>query len=170
MMISASQRTLDRTLWAAQWILALAFEWIGMVKLGLTADHLRPYYGLGGKATTAMVHTVGAVEVAISLAVILPAITRLLPRVSTLAAAGLGAIALLGTFMPVTAAGAGLPALNLALASLAAFVVWGRLAKAPVAPFADEVPESAAEVRPSARARKPQADGSSWMPAPISSP
>ena|ERR1700694_5008717 len=137
-----NQRSLNVTLWTCQWILAIAFNSIGMVKLGLTADHVRQYFGLAAETTTGMLHTVALVEVGVSLAVILPAFTRILPQLSTVAAGGLGTIALLGTAMPASAASAGVPGLNLALAALAAFVVFGRVAIAPIAPFPEEVSES----------------------------
>jgi len=119
------QRNLDRTLWGAQWILAGAFGLIGMVKVGLTVEQARPLFGLTADATTWMLHAVGAAEVTIALAVILPAV--IVPRLCTVAAGSLGAVALLGLFRLVTAAGAGLAGVNLVLVGLAGFVVWGRL-------------------------------------------
>ncbi len=124
------QRNLDRTLWGAQWILAGAFEFVGMVKLGLTVEQARPLFGLTAGATTWMLHAVGSAEVTIALAVILPAV--IVPRLCTVAAGSLGAVALLGLFRLVTAAGAGLAGVNLVLVGLAGFVVWGRLTKALV--------------------------------------
>ena len=135
----ANQRSFDITLWVCQWILAIAFDFIGMVKLGLTADQVRQHFGLAAETTTSVLHTVAMVEVGVSLAVILPAVTRILPQLSTVAAGGLAAIALLGTAMPASAASAGFSALNLALVALAAFVVWGRIAMAPIAPLSNEV-------------------------------
>jgi hypothetical protein len=138
------ERHLDRTLWAAQWILACAFEFIGMVKLGLTVDQARPLFGLEADATTRMLHTVGAVEVVIALAVILPGVTGIVPQLCTVAAASLGAVALLGLFRPATAAYEGIAGVNLVLVALAAFVVWGRLAKVPIDLFSGEDPDAQA--------------------------
>lgn len=89
------ERHLDRTLWAAQWILACAFEFIGMVKLGLTVDQARPLFGLEADATTRMLHTVGAVEVVIALAVILPGVT-IVGHIRRVLATGDSPCALLG--------------------------------------------------------------------------
>jgi hypothetical protein len=139
-----NQRSLNVTLWVCQWTLAIAFNLIGMVKLGLTADHVRHYFGLAAETTTGMLHTVALVEVGVSLAVILPAVTRVLPQLSTVAAGGLATIALLGTAMPASAASAGVSGLNLALAAVAGFVVCGRIAIAPIAPLTDEVVDRAA--------------------------
>src|SRR5215468_2881267 len=101
----SGERQLDRTLWAAQWILACAFEFIGLVKLGLTADEARPHFGLAADATTQTLHIVGAIEVASALMVILPGVTRF-RQLCTVAAGGLGAVALLSLFRPAIAAGA----------------------------------------------------------------
>jgi len=133
-----NQRSLNMTLWICQWILAGAFDFIGMMKLGLTADQVRQHFGLAAETTTGMLHTVALAEVGVSLAVILPAVTRILPQLSTVAAGSLGAIALLGIAVPASASSAGFSSLNLALAALAAFVVWGRVAIVPIAPFVDE--------------------------------
>ena len=135
------ERQLDRTLWAAQWILAGAFEFIGMVKLGLTADQARQHFGLPADSTTRMLHAAGAVEVAIALVVILPGVTRF-SQLCTVAAGGLGAIALLGLFRPAIAAGAGIAGVDLVLVALAAFAVWGRLAKAPIVTSSSEASDA----------------------------
>src|SRR6267142_3990826 len=84
---------------------------------------LAPVRSLGRR-----LHAAGAVEVAIALVVILPGVTRF-SQLCTVAAGGLGAIALLGLFRPAIAAGAGIAGVDLVLVALAAFAVWSRLAK-----------------------------------------
>src|SRR5258705_10317412 len=142
------ERQLDRTLWAAQWILAGAFEFIGMVKLGLTADQARQHFGLPADSTTRMLHAAGAVEVAIALVVILPGVTRF-SQLCTVAAGGLGAIALLGLFRPAIAAGAGIAGGDLVLVALAAACVWGRRTHPPSV----EVPRAGPDRGPSRSAQ-----------------
>jgi hypothetical protein len=136
-MTSTNRRPINMTVWVCQWILAGAFEFIAMVKLGLPAE-LAQRFGLAAEASTAMLQTVALVEIGVSLLAILPAVTRVLPQLSTVAAAGLGGIALLRIAMPAGSASSGVLWLNLALAAFAAFVVWGRVAIVPIAPFADE--------------------------------
>lgn len=133
----ATIHSLDAAIWAAQWIVAGAFNFVGMAKLGFTGEQAGSFFG-GAAMTTEMLHTVGMVEIALSLATILPAVLRILPQLSTVAAGGLAAAALLGTMMPASAAGTSMAALNLVLAAEALFVVWGRSAPAPIAPFAEE--------------------------------
>jgi len=85
-MTSTNQRPINMTVWVCQWILAGAFEFIGMIKLGLTAE-LVQRFGLAAEASTAMLQTVALVEIGLSLLAILPAVTRVLPQLSTVAAA-----------------------------------------------------------------------------------
>lgn len=148
-------RSLDLILWACQWTLAAAFQFIGMVKLGLTAEHVQ---SLGLATSTGMLHAVGIVEVGISLAVIVPALTRVVPQLSTVAAGSAGAIALLGAAMPSTAICSGVFWLNAVLAALAAFVVWERVAVVPVARFPEEdVAETAASEQVAHHISEPEA-------------
>ncbi len=125
-----NQRSLDSIFWAGQWILAIAFEVTGLVKLGLGA-HLSGRIGFAAGLTTGLLQAAGTIEVLLSLLVILPALTRLLPQVSTAAAASVAAIAALGIASPETALGSGATAVNVTLVALGAFVVWGRVAIAP---------------------------------------
>ena len=64
-MTSTNQRPINMTVWVCQWILAGAFEFIGMVKLGLTAE-LVQRFGLAAEASTAMLQTVALVEIGLS--------------------------------------------------------------------------------------------------------
>ena len=128
-------RTLDRTLWAAQWALAAAFEIAGMCKLGFQAHHLRSHFGFGAATTTAMLHRVAAVEIALAVLVVLPALLQILPRLSALAAMALGAIALVGLLHPSSAAATGFVAADVALLALAALVAAGRFVQAAARQF-----------------------------------
>ena len=80
--MKGNQRSLHLALWIAQWALAGGFLLVGFVKLGLPGDD------------PARLHAMGALEIAIALAAILPATTRVLPRLAAVAAAALGMIAL----------------------------------------------------------------------------
>ena len=136
-----SQRSFDRTLWAAQWILACAFELIGMIKLGLSVHHVRPHFGLPPDATTGMLHAVGAAEALLAMAIVVPGITRVCSRLCVVSAGALGVVAIVGSFRPESAVSSGIIALNLVLAALAAFVVWGRLIRSPFEPFSEKEAE-----------------------------
>ena len=118
-------------LWVAQALLALAFGAAGMMKLTISAADLAQQ---SPDFSIALVRFIGIMEVLGALGVILPAAARIAPKLTPLAAIGLGIIMVLAfslhvsrgewTHVPPTAV----------LGLLAAFVAWGRLRKAPLAP------------------------------------
>ena len=132
------RRALDTSLWISQWMLATAFSLAGFTKLGLSVHHVRAHFGLAIDATTQMVHSAGAFEVAAGLLVVLPSLVRIVPELSVIAAGAIGAAALIGAMQPFTALGTGVPLLQLSLTALAFFVAWGRAVAAPVEPLLDE--------------------------------
>jgi putative oxidoreductase len=85
----------------------------------------------------ALVRFIGFAELAGALGMILPALTRILPFLTPLAAAGFAVIQVLaiGTHASLGETGSTLP-MNLVLLALALFVAWGRWKKAPIAPRA----------------------------------
>lgn len=119
-------------LWGAQVLLALGFGMAGLMKLST------PYAELAAKAAWAratpetIVRLIGVVEVAGTLGVILPAATRIRPILTPLAAAGFVVLMILASGLHLSLGE--LPAANVILAGLAAFVAWGRWKKAPIAP------------------------------------
>jgi hypothetical protein len=122
------ERILEKARWTAQWTLAVAFELTGMCKLGFEAHQLRGHFGYAAAMTTPMLHGVAAIEIALAVLVILPALLDLLPQLSLVAAAALGGIALFGVIQPSSAAASGFPGIDLALFAVAALVIAGRFA------------------------------------------
>jgi hypothetical protein len=127
--------TIHVDLWITQWALAAAFHLLGLLKVFVAAGDLQQGFHLVIQAPASILRPVGLVELVGSLALVLPAATGILPRLTPLAAACLGAAAVMGAAMPATAAGLGLPWPNLVLAVGCAFVAWGRIARAPIAPL-----------------------------------
>jgi len=84
--------------------------------------------------------------------VILPAATRLAPRLAVLAGAVLGVLALLGALSPQGAAGVGARGANLVLVVVALYAVWGRLTFAPLAALEDEQEQAGSGARRGERA------------------
>jgi hypothetical protein len=125
-MRAITRRSFDRLLWTGQWSLALTFHLVGMVKLGLPQEVIERHFGISA-GSSSTIHAVAVIEVALSMAAVLPAMLRILPELSTLAVAGLGALALFGLLEPATTAGAGMLAPGLGLAVVAALVTWGRV-------------------------------------------
>jgi hypothetical protein len=81
-----------------------------------------------------MVRFIGTVEILGALGLILPAVTRFLPRLTALAAAGLTLVMLGAIEFHLTHNDLQHIAPAIVLAALSTFVAWGRFKKAPIAP------------------------------------
>lgn len=122
-------------LWVAQVLLALVFGAAGVMKL------FQPVETLGAMMTWVtvtpdlLVRFIGFVELAGALGMILPAITRILPFLTPLAALGFAIIQVLaiGVHAWLGETATSLP-MNLVLLVLSLFVAWGRARKAPISP------------------------------------
>ena len=80
------------------------------------------------------VRFIGVVEVLGALGLILPAATRIQPKLTPLAALGLFTVMVLAMITHITRGEFGAIGVNVVLGGLAAFIAWGRLSKAPVQP------------------------------------
>ncbi len=124
-------------LWVAQVLLALAFGAAGVMKLTTPLADLGAMMNWVTVSPEALVRFIGFVELAGALGMILPALTRILPFLTPLAALGFAVIQVLaiGTHASLGETASTLP-INLVLLALALFVAWGRWKKAPIAPRA----------------------------------
>jgi uncharacterized membrane protein YphA (DoxX/SURF4 family) len=121
-------------LWIVQVLLALAFAMAGSGKATQPLDALAARMPWVTQVGEPMVRFIGVSELLGALGLILPAATRIKPKLTALAGLGLVAIMVLaslfhasrGEFMVIPA--------NALLGGLAAFVAWGRFKKAPIAP------------------------------------
>lgn len=123
--------TLNVVLWIVQVLLALLFIWAGGMKLVLPLEKLAGPVALPG----AFVRFIGVAELLGGLGLILPALLRIRPGLTPLAAAGLVIImigAVVITF--VGGVGLGLAVIPAVTGLLAAFVAWGRWRLAPIRP------------------------------------
>ena len=77
---------------------------------------------------------IGVAELLGALGLILPAATRVKPMLTPLAASGLATVTLLAAIFHISRGELGALPIPLVLGGLAAFVAWGRAAKAPIAP------------------------------------
>jgi hypothetical protein len=129
----ATSRGLVITLWVAQVLLALAFGAGGAMKLGpLPPEALNQTGPL--VPPEGLIRFIGVAEVAGAIGVVLPALLRVKPFLTWLAAAGLLVIMVLATALHLYRAEFDHVLPCAVLGALAAFVAWGRASKAPVAP------------------------------------
>jgi len=124
-------------LWVAQILLAAMFLMAGATKLmSGSAELVAMGMGWAENAPFLLIKFIGLAEVAGGLGLILPAATRIMPHLTKWAAAGLFVIMVLAAGVHIVRGEFEVVPVNLVLFALAAFVIWGRTNKAPIAPRA----------------------------------
>jgi uncharacterized membrane protein YphA (DoxX/SURF4 family) len=121
-------------LWVAQVLIALAFAMAGTMKVTQPIATLAAKMVWPGAMPEALVRFIGLSELLGALGLVLPAATRIKPILTPAAAIGLTTIMVLAACFHLSRGEAGMVPTNLILGGLAAFVAWGRLKKAPIAP------------------------------------
>ena len=121
-------------LWVAQVLLAILFGMAGFMKVTTPVADLGAMMNWVTVSPEWLVRFIGAVELLGAIGVILPALTRILPWLTPLAASGFAVIQVLaiGTHASLGETAMTLP-LNLVILALSVFVAWGRWKKAPIA-------------------------------------
>lgn len=134
-MAPTANKFLSPALWTVQLLLAAFFLLTAFSKLVTPAAELAQsipwtaeYPGL--VMLTALVDLLGG------LGILLPALTRVMPRLTPLAAIGLIALQILAAAFHLSRGEGAVVPLNLVLIALAAFVWWGRSRARPIAPRA----------------------------------
>ena len=123
-------------LWAAQIVLALAFVGIGLMKLTTPIPDLAAMMKWAGEYPPAIVRFMGLIDLLGGIGVLLPTLTRILPRLSVLAALGCTVLQVLAIGFHVSRGEFQALPLNALLIALSVFVLWGRGRKAPIFPRA----------------------------------
>lgn len=127
-----NNKALHIALWAVQAPLAAMFLMIGFMKSTTPLAELSATIPMAGELPW-LVRFIGVSEVLAGLGLILPALLRIKPWLTPLAALGLFIIMVLAFgYHAMQAEYASLP-VNLVLGAMAAFVAWGRQNKAPIA-------------------------------------
>lgn len=120
---------------AGQIVLADVYAAAGLMKL------LQPLEALAASGLTYVLdypelftRFVGTVEVLGAIGIVLPALTRIAPVLTPLAALGFSVIQILAMGLHTLRGEFYVLPMNVVLLALSLFVLWGRLNKAPVAP------------------------------------
>lgn len=121
-------------LWIVQALLALAFLASGFAKLAMPVEQLAPMLVWVTDLPVWLVKFIGLAEVAGALGLVLPALTRVQPQLTALAAASLALMMVLAAIFHLTRGELGMIAPSLVLLVLAAFVAYGRWSVAPILP------------------------------------
>ena len=128
----ASRDALRIALWVAQVVLFLVFAVTGLVKITMPIAQVAPVMEWVTDVPPALVRFIGVAELAGAVGVLLPALTRVRPDLAPLAALGITIVMALATVVHLTRGEATRAAVPLVLGALAAFVAWGRYARAPI--------------------------------------
>jgi putative oxidoreductase len=127
---AATGRGLRIALWSAQIVLAIVFALAGGMKVSTPAAELAkmtPGFPL------VFLRLLGIAELAGSIGIILPALTRIAPVLTPLASAGFVIVMASAAVLHLARGQFGELAVVVVLGALAYFVAWGRFKRAPVA-------------------------------------
>ena len=120
-------------LWLVQILLAAAFGMAGVMKATQPVDVLAANgIAWAPQVPLVLVRFIGISEFLGAVGLILPALTKIKPFLTPLAALGLLTIMILAMGFHVSRGEAGALPANIVLGGLAAFVAWGRTSKAPI--------------------------------------
>lgn len=122
-------------LWAAQLALAGLFGMAGSMHAFQSPEALAQMgIGWAQSAPLALVRFIGFAELAGVVGILLPALTRIRPSLTPLAALGFAIIQVLAIPVHLFRGEAAVLPFNLVLLALSLFVLWGRRSKAPIEP------------------------------------
>ncbi len=127
-------RALHIGLWVAQVLLALAFGMAGSMKSVTPIEELSKSLPWVSQDLALLVRFIGVSEFAGALGLILPAATRIRPKLTPIAAGGLVLVMALAAVFHLTRGEYGAIGVNATLGALAAFIAWGRTRRAPIEP------------------------------------
>jgi hypothetical protein len=137
-------------LWILQVLLALFFGFGGVSKAFFPLEQLAQQGAWVKDVPVWMVRLPGYAEILAALGLILPAATRIRPRLTGYAAVGLMVVMALAAILHIGRGEWGMTGTNLVLLGLAGFVAWGRLSASPIPPRRIESTAAAADESPRA--------------------
>ena len=130
---AAPSKALNIGLWAAQ-VLLLSFLFGGWMKAATPVDQLAAQAAWMADIPEALLRFIGVMEIFGALGVMLPALARIKPWLTPVAATGLATVMVLAAAFHIARGELTLVPPNVILGGLAAFVAWGRFGKAPIPP------------------------------------
>jgi putative oxidoreductase len=131
---SRASAALGVALWTVQGLLFVAFGFAGFTKATSPVDLLASTIPWTQDVPLPLVRFIGLSELAGAVGLVIPALTRIKPGLTPLAALGLATVMLFAALFHLARGEAGSVPVNVALGGLAGLVAWGRLRKAPIPP------------------------------------
>lgn len=120
-------------LWVAQVVLAGLFLMAGTMKLTTPMDELIAAMAWTGDVPAWLVRFIGASELLGAIGLLLPALLRVKPVLTTWAAIGIATIMVFALVFHVSRGEASVVGINIVFGLIAVFIAWGRISKAPIA-------------------------------------
>jgi putative oxidoreductase len=127
-------KALNISLWVAQVLLALMFIMAGAMKSTQPVEELAKAMSWVNDYSAGMVRFIGVSELLGGIGLLLPAILRIKPILTPLAALGLFIVMVLAFGYHVSKGEYVLLPTNLVLGAIALFIAWGRYKKVPIHP------------------------------------
>lgn len=127
-----SGRALHVVLWIVQVLLAAVFAMGGVVRTTLPIAELAKQLPWAAALPEPLVRSIGVAELAGALGMILPAATRILPALTGSAGVGMAVVMAVSLALHLSRGEMNGAPVYVTFGSLAAFVAWGRLRKAPI--------------------------------------
>ena len=129
-----ASRPLRGGIWLVQFTLAALFLFSAFMKLTTPIPELAKMMPWTGEHSELFVRFIGFVDLAGGLGLLLPSLTRILPRLTVLAALGCAVLQVLAIIFHLSRGEAPVIVLNIVMLSLSLFALWGRARKAPILP------------------------------------
>jgi putative oxidoreductase len=131
----ANKRNWNIGLWAAQVALAAIYAMAGLMKLMQPLEALvAAGMTYAGDFPELLTRFIGTTEILGAIGIILPAATRILPRLTPLAALGFSVIQILAMILHASRGEFAILPMNVVLLALSLFVLWGRERRASISP------------------------------------
>lgn len=122
-------------LWSAQGLVGAMFLMGSVMKLTTPLDKLAQMMPWTGQVDPMLVYATGVFDGLGGIGIILPALTRIMPRLTVYAAVGCLALQVCALVFHISRGeGAMVGPINVVLGALSAFVAWGRAIPAPIQP------------------------------------
>lgn len=125
-------KVLNVALWTAQVVLAGMFFMFGQMKLFTPMDQLNVLIPWTNDVPAWLTRFIATSELLGSVGLILPAVLRIKPVLTPLAACGIALIMILAILFHIARGESQVIGFHIGIIALASFIVWGRLKKKPI--------------------------------------
>lgn len=131
---SNSSKWMNISLWVVQGLLAAMFLMAGANKLFQSIPELSKMLPWVTQVPEGLVRFIGFSEFLGGIGLLLPAILRIKPILTSYAAIGLAVVMLLASIFHISKGEMSVIGMNFVFMAMALFVAWGRMKKVPISP------------------------------------